>query len=229
MECRGGAATERRGGYVLAQYALDDARRALCRGDLAAAVEALQLADTARGQHAPRREARALLTRLWAAMNFPPALCPRAGADEVARRGSCANLAKTLGRTGVIGGVAHDASNTVKCVIVGDGAVGKTSLLHVLNHGQFPDEWMTCRSCFEPWMSSHTVDGCHVFMHPWDTAGQVDYVRLRPLSYPDTDIFVIAYTVDRRQSFEAVAQSWLPELLFHCSPSEFNFFNLSMI
>ena len=59
------------------------------------------------------------------------------------------------------------------------------------------------------------VDGCTAVIAAWDSAGQVDYVRLRPLSYPQTDIFVIAYSVDSRKSFEAVAQSWMPELLFH--------------
>jgi len=61
------------------------------------------------------------------------------------------------------------------------------------------------------------VDGHPVALSPWDTAGQVDYVRLRPLSYPHTDIFVIAYSTDRRASFEAVARSWMPELVYHHS------------
>lgn len=49
----------------------------------------------------------------------------------------------------------------------------------------------------------------------WDTAGQEDYDRLRPLSYPQTDIFLICYAVTSRTSFENVTSKWHPEINHH--------------
>lgn len=49
----------------------------------------------------------------------------------------------------------------------------------------------------------------------WDTAGQEDYDRLRPLSYPNTDIFLICYNVMSPSSFENVKTKWYPEIKHH--------------
>jgi GTPase SAR1 family protein len=40
----------------------------------------------------------------------------------------------------------------------------------------------------------------------WDTAGQDDYARLRPVSYPDTDAFLVCFSIDNMTSFEHVTQ-----------------------
>merc|ERR1711981_999026 len=49
----------------------------------------------------------------------------------------------------------------------------------------------------------------------WDTAGQEDYDRLRPLSYPQTDVFLICFSVVSNASFENVKQKWVPEIEHH--------------
>lgn len=50
----------------------------------------------------------------------------------------------------------------------------------------------------------------------FDTAGQEDYDRLRPLSYPQTDVFLICFSVMSPASFENVKEKWLPEVHHHC-------------
>jgi small GTP-binding protein len=59
------------------------------------------------------------------------------------------------------------------------------------------------------------VDGKPVNLGLWDTAGQEDYDRLRPLSYPQTDVFIVCYSVISPASFENVKTKWYPELNHH--------------
>jgi hypothetical protein len=56
------------------------------------------------------------------------------------------------------------------------------------------------------------VDGKKYNVGLWDTAGQEDYDRLRPLSYPDSDVVLVAFAVNCRDSFANVEEKWIPEL-----------------
>ena len=98
----------------------------------------------------------------------------------------------------------------IKCVVVGDGAVGKTSLLMSYGHDNFPTEYVP--TVFDNYSATVEVDGKAVNLSLWDTAGQEDYDRLRPLSYPGTDVFLVCYSVVDPASFEHTSKKWLPEL-----------------
>ena len=65
-------------------------------------------------------------------------------------------------------------------------------------------------------MADVEVDGKHVELALWDTAGQEDYDRLRPLSYPQTDVFLVCFSVTSPASFENVREKWFPEVHHHC-------------
>lgn len=76
-----------------------------------------------------------------------------------------------------------------------------------------------CRMClfrFDNYSAPMVVDGIPVSLGLWDTAGQEDYDRLRPLSYPQTDVFLICFSVTSPSSFENVTSKWYPEIKHHC-------------
>ena len=50
----------------------------------------------------------------------------------------------------------------------------------------------------------------------WDTAGQEDYDRLRPLSYPDTDVILRCFSIDSPDSLENIPEKWTPEVRHFC-------------
>lgn len=50
----------------------------------------------------------------------------------------------------------------------------------------------------------------------WDTAGQEDYEQLRPLSYPNTDVLLLCFAINNRDSFENIHQKWVPEVRHFC-------------
>eukprot|EP00047_Mylnosiga_fluctuans_P002945 m.226698 g.226698 ORF g.226698 m.226698 type:complete len:191 (-) comp11460_c0_seq1:180-752(-) len=101
-----------------------------------------------------------------------------------------------------------------KLVVIGDGACGKTCLLIVFAHNEFPENYVP--TVFENYVATLEVDGRKVELALWDTAGQEDYAHIRPLSYQDSHVFLVCFSVDNRDSFDNVQAKWIPEMRNFC-------------
>ncbi|KAL9649740.1 hypothetical protein ABK040_009555 [Willaertia magna] len=102
----------------------------------------------------------------------------------------------------------------IKCVVVGDGAVGKTCLLLSYSNNEFPDEYIP--TICDNYSSNVEYKGHTVSLALWDTAGQEEYDQLRPLSYPDTNVFLVCFSTISPSSYENVKSKWVPELRQSC-------------
>ena len=69
---------------------------------------------------------------------------------------------------------------------------------------------------FENYVHDIEVDDQTVELSLWDTAGQEEFDRLRSLSYAETHVVMLCFSVDNPISLENVESKWLDEVLEVC-------------
>lgn len=112
----------------------------------------------------------------------------------------------------------------LKCVLVGDGAVGKTSLIVSYTTNGYPAQYIP--TAIDHFSARVEVDGRPVRLQMCDMAGQrwetkdgslnVEFERLRPLCYHNADVFLLCYSVVLPPTFRSVAERWAPEVRRLC-------------
>ena len=102
-----------------------------------------------------------------------------------------------------------------KLVVVGDNIKkGKTELLITFSKGKYPEVYVP--TVFENCVADLLVDNEDVEFELVDTADQEDYDRLRPLSYPNTDVVLLVFYIDFPDSLDNVKEKWVPEIKHFC-------------
>ncbi|KAL9648570.1 hypothetical protein ABK040_012229 [Willaertia magna] len=106
----------------------------------------------------------------------------------------------------------------IKMVCIGDGACGKTCLMIVLSGDAENIKKMEyIPTVFDNYnMDVRFNEDTAFLVGLWDTAGPEDYDRLRPLSYPGTDLFLLCFSIGSITSFDNVTNKWIPEVRHHC-------------
>lgn len=105
----------------------------------------------------------------------------------------------------------------VKCVLVGDSCVGKTSLVVSYSTNGYPNEYIP--TAFDNYSVIVTVDNQPVCLQLCDTAGQDDFNSLRTLCYPQTQVFLLCFNIVCPTSFLNITKKWLPEIRRYCPTS----------
>lgn len=102
----------------------------------------------------------------------------------------------------------------MKTVIVGDKSCGKTCVYNRFGKGCFPTSYIP--SVFEHFVADLEVDGKQVEIALWDTCAGEEYAKLRPLSYPDTDVLLLMFSFGSADSLQNCSSKWAPELKKYC-------------
>ena len=107
----------------------------------------------------------------------------------------------------------------IKCVAVGDGALGKTCIALRFCTNAIPSDF--------PWYDTDCYTANMMYKNTpihltlWVTPGQEEFSRIRPLVYPGTDVFIIVCSIVADYSFYHVEEVWIPEISHHCPGTPF--------
>lgn len=105
---------------------------------------------------------------------------------------------------------SRPTKTNVKIVIIGEASVGKTSLMSKFVSDTFSDEIQPTIGC-DIQNKSVTVEGTHLEVRLWDTAGSERFQSMLPLYYRGCHGAILVYDVTRRNTFTKL-RDWLAEL-----------------
>ncbi|OWF37082.1 cdc42 homolog [Mizuhopecten yessoensis] len=107
--------------------------------------------------------------------------------------------------------MSDDGPKFIKCVVCGDGAIGKTCMLMSYATNRFPTEYVP--TVFDNYAVTVAIKDQQFQLGLFDTAGQEEYEGLRRLAYPGTHVFLLAFSVVMPESQRNLELKWLPEIL----------------
>ncbi|KAH7398037.1 small GTPase CDC42 [Cadophora sp. MPI-SDFR-AT-0126] len=101
-----------------------------------------------------------------------------------------------------------------RLVVVGDSGKLKQCLLITYVTNKYPTEYVP--QVFDNYAVQVLVGDEPYTLGLFDTTGQESYDRLRPLSYPQTDVFMIIISTSTPSHYKSARDIWAPELKHHC-------------
>ncbi|CAF0744096.1 unnamed protein product [Adineta steineri] len=99
----------------------------------------------------------------------------------------------------------------IKVVVVGDGYTGKTTLCIVYKDGEYPQDPYV-PTIFENYAATVTLNNQKYILNLFDSAGQEEYDQLRIMAYPNTNVFILCFSVVDPDSYSNILSKWIPEL-----------------
>lgn len=97
----------------------------------------------------------------------------------------------------------------IKCVLVGDSSSGKSEMINAYLQQKYPTSYRPQK--YDNYALVVQLNGEDCSLDVFDTPDFDD--RLRVLSYPNTDVFLVCFNVADAVSRETVRTEWLPEIV----------------
>lgn len=110
----------------------------------------------------------------------------------------------------------NESAFVFKITVIGDGAVGKTSLIKKYTQGSFQKDYIkTLGAQFSKY--DEEIEGDNVKLFFWDIAGQAEFMFMRPTFYKGSKaaIIVFSHAPGEEESYEHVAQ-WHDDIKNFC-------------
>ncbi|XP_058471635.1 rho-related GTP-binding protein RhoV-like [Solea solea] len=105
---------------------------------------------------------------------------------------------------------AHRPREELSCMLVGDGAVGKSSMIISYIFNGYNSEYR--QTAFDVFTGLVHVNGVPTRIKLIDTAGQEEFGHLRSLCYAHVDVFILCFSLVNPRSFDNVASKWIPQI-----------------
>jgi len=106
----------------------------------------------------------------------------------------------------------------IKVTVVGDGGVGKTSLIQKFTQGKFKTDYIKTIGAQLTHYETE-IDGYRIELMFWDIAGQDDFHFLRPSFYRASKAVIIVYSLEENnlgeRSFDHIT-SWYEDVKQYC-------------
>ncbi|KAM4625710.1 rho-related GTP-binding protein RhoU-like [Polymixia lowei] len=101
-------------------------------------------------------------------------------------------------------------------MLVGDGAVGKTSMIISYIFNGYPHEYR--QTAFDVFSGLVHVNGIQTHIKLMDTAGQEEFDHFRSLCYAHVDVFILCFSIVNPVSFTNISTKWISQIRA-CNPT----------
>ena len=104
-------------------------------------------------------------------------------------------------------------SIVLKCVLLGESAVGKSSLINRFINGTFNEDSLPIIvGCYSAKEELYEKEDTKIRYEIWDTAGQEKYRAINKIFYQDAYVNILVYDITKKPTFDALKDYWYQEV-----------------